>query len=77
MDIEQPKIDQENLEEEIKFKLEMIQTRIKQLSDAVERLSDPTLVAEHQRFILDANLEVSRLQKLLPNLLEDIKKREL
>ncbi|OGM95967.1 MAG: hypothetical protein A3B86_01780 [Candidatus Yanofskybacteria bacterium RIFCSPHIGHO2_02_FULL_38_22b] len=76
MSSEQPKIDQEDLKEEIKFKIEMIQRRIHALSDIGEKFDDPALEVEQDRLVLDANLEITGLQKLLASIMEDIKKRE-
>ena len=70
-----PKSDPQEIREEIRFKIELIERRIKGLSEAIERIkNDDTLhPAEQVRLVLDANQELGALPQLLESLIKDLR----
>ena len=75
-EIPKPDVDQEELKEEIKFKIELIERRIKGFSEAIDRIKNDVnvlLPSEKARLVLDANQELGALPKLLESLIKDIR----
>ena len=73
-----PQSNPEEIKEDIKFKVELIETRIKRLSEALERVkTDDTLhPADQETLVRDANLELIASSKLIESIMQDVKKQK-